>query len=134
MVRALVLLSTGPGFRDETSRDKWNEYVCSMELGNRVNAHAKYMGLQSDASVLAGLTSIQIPTLVIVGREDRRFQGAKDYLVAKIAHATPVVIEGGRHSLHKTHSEEVNRAILNFLETCLVRRTDHINPAIRQKP
>ncbi len=115
MIRALVLVSTGPGFRDEASREQWNEYVDSMDLGSRVNAHARLLGLQSDGSVLARLTSIQRPTLVVVGRDDRRFLGAKDYLVAKIPHAISVVIDGGRHSIHKTHSDEVNAAILSFL-------------------
>jgi pimeloyl-ACP methyl ester carboxylesterase len=115
IVKALVLVSTGPGFRDEVSRAKWNQYVYSMDLGRSVSAHARLLGLQSDASVIAKLTSIQSPALVVVGGDDRRFLGAKDYLVAKIPHATGVVIEGGRHAPHVSHSDEVNRAIRDFL-------------------
>lgn len=117
LIRALVLVSTGPGFRDEISRTKWNQYVQAIDLGSQVNAHARLLGLQSDGSVVAQLTSIQRPTLIIVGGEDHRFLGAMEYMAAKIPRATSVVIDGGRHSIHKTHSEEVNRVVLKFLET-----------------
>lgn len=115
LVRALVLVSTGPGFRDASSRARWNEYVYSMDLGSRVSTHARLLGLQSDGSVIDRLPAIEAPTLVVVGAQDRRFLGAKDYLVAKIPHATAAVIEGGRHAIHKTHSDEVNGVILDFL-------------------
>jgi pimeloyl-ACP methyl ester carboxylesterase len=123
MVKALVLVSTGPGFRDEVSRGKWNEYVRSMDLGSSVSAHARLLGLQSDASVIANLTSIQCPTLVVIGGEDRRFLGAKDYLVAKIPHATAAIVEGGRHAIHVSSSAEVNRAIGDFLESAAGSRS-----------
>jgi pimeloyl-ACP methyl ester carboxylesterase len=118
-VKALVLVSTGPGFRDEVSRAKWNQYVYSMDLGREVSAHARLLGLQSDASLITQLTSIRCPALVVVGAADRRFLGAKDYLVAKIPHAAAAVIEGGRHGIHVSHSAEVNRAIRDFLAMML---------------
>jgi pimeloyl-ACP methyl ester carboxylesterase len=116
LVKALVLIATGPGFRDETAREHWNRYALSMDLGADAHPSARQLGVHSDATVIDGLRSIQVPALVIVGSEDRRFLAAKDYLVSRIPNASGLVIAGGRHSVHKTHSEEVGRAILSFLE------------------
>ncbi len=117
LIKALVLVSTGPGFRDETSREEWNRYVESIDLGPHVDAQARRLGLQSDAAVFANLRSVETPALVVVGGEDRRFLSAKDYLLAKIPNARAVIIRGGRHSIHRTRSDEVNRAIQDFLES-----------------
>jgi len=116
LVKALVLIATGPGFRDETAREQWNLYARSMDLGADAHPAARQLGVHSDAAVMDGLGSIQVPTLVIVGSEDRRFLAAKDYLVSKIPDASGLVIAGARHNVHKTHSAEVGRAILSFLE------------------
>ena len=117
LVKALVLIATGPGFRDEAAREQWNRYALSMDLGADAHPAARHMGVHRDATVMNGLASIAVPALVIVGSEDRRFLAAKDYLVSRIPNATGLVIAGGRHSVHKTHSAEVGRAILSFLES-----------------
>lgn len=116
LVKALVLVATGPGFRDDTAREQWNRYALSLDIGADAHPAARQLGLHRDATVIDALGSIQVPTLVIVGSEDRRFLAAKDYLVSKIPNASGLVIAGGRHNVHKTHSEEVSRAILSFLK------------------
>jgi pimeloyl-ACP methyl ester carboxylesterase len=116
LVKALVLISTGPGFRDETAREQWNRYALSMDIGADAHPAARQLVVHSDANVINGLGSIKVPALVIVGSEDRRFLAAKDYLTSRIPNASGLVIAGGRHAVHKTHSGEVDRAILSFLE------------------
>jgi pimeloyl-ACP methyl ester carboxylesterase len=116
LVKALVLIATGPGFRDETAREQWNRYALSMDIGAEAHPAARQLGVHGDATVIDALGSIQVPTLVIVGSEDRRFLAAKDYLAGKIPNASGLVIAGGRHNVHKTHSAEVGRAIRSFLE------------------
>jgi pimeloyl-ACP methyl ester carboxylesterase len=116
LIKALVLIATGPGFRDESAREQWNRYALSIDLGADAHTAARQLGVHGDATVIDALGSIQVPTLVIVGSEDRRFLAAKDYLVSKIPNASGLVIAGGRHDVHKTHSAEVGRAILSFLE------------------
>jgi pimeloyl-ACP methyl ester carboxylesterase len=116
LVGALVLIATGPGFRDETAREQWNQFALTMDIGTDVHPAARHLGIHSDATVINGLGSIEVPTLVIVGGEDRRFLAAKDYLAARMPNASGLVIAGGRHNVHKTHSEEVGGAILSFLE------------------
>ena len=116
LVRALVLISTGPGFRDETAREQWNRYALSMDIGADAHSAARRLGVHSDANVINGLGSIKVPALVIVGSEDRHFLAAKDYLASKIPGASSLVIAGARHAVHKTHSAQVDRAIRSFLE------------------
>ncbi len=117
LVKALVLIATGPGFRDETARQQWNRYALSMDLGADADPAARQLGLHRDATVIDALGSIQVPTLIIVGAEDRRFLAAKDYLAGKMPNASGLAIAGARHNVHKTHAVEVGRAILSFLET-----------------
>lgn len=116
LVKALVLIATGPGFRDETARERWNRYALSVDLGTDAHPAARQLGVHSDATVIDGLRSIHVPALVIVGSEDRRFLAAKEYLAGRIPNASGLVIAGGRHSVHRTHSAEVGREILSFLE------------------
>jgi pimeloyl-ACP methyl ester carboxylesterase len=116
LVKGLVLIATGPGFRDETAREQWNRFALSMDMGADAHPAARQLGVHIDASVINGLKAIQVPVLVIVGGEDRRFLAAKDYLTSRIPNASGLVIEGARHHVHKTHSGEVGRAIASFLE------------------
>jgi pimeloyl-ACP methyl ester carboxylesterase len=116
LVKALVLIATGPGFRDKTAREQWNRYALSIDLGANAHPAARQLGVHSDGTVIDALGSIQVPALVIVGSEDRRFLAAKDYLARKIPNASALVITGARHNVHQTHSAEVGRAILSFLE------------------
>lgn len=115
LVQALVLIATGPGFRDEIAREKWNRFVLSMDIGSEADSEARNLSLQSDGKVIDSLGSISVPTLVLVGSEDRRFLSAKDYLTTKIRGATGAVIDGARHPVHRTHARQVAAEILRFL-------------------
>lgn len=121
LVKALVLIATGPGFRDETAREQWNRVALSLDLGADAHPAARHLGVHRDGTVINQLREILVPTLVIVGSEDRRFLAAKDYLAGRIPNASGLVIAGGRHSVHKTHSGEVGQAILSFLEAHSLR-------------
>jgi pimeloyl-ACP methyl ester carboxylesterase len=114
-IGALILIATGPGYRDTAAREEWNKFAVSMRLGDSVHPAASQLGVQNDGSVLSNLSSIRVPTLVIVGSHDRRFLAAKDYMVRKIPKATGIVIPDGRHSVHRTHPDLVGRAMLSFL-------------------
>ena len=116
LVKALVLIATGPGFRDPASRAQWNGFVASMSLDPRCDPAARALALQPDDEVMANLGSIRVPTLVLVGSDDRRFLAAKDYFVRKMPDASSMVVEGARHAVHRTHADPVNAAILKFLE------------------
>ena len=106
-VRALMLFDTGPGFRNAEARRQWNERAEARareleEKGlaqsgggaeTRLGRHRSAQGLagaargmlaQFDSSLIDSLPAIAVPTLVLVGAEDRHFLGAADYMAAKI--------------------------------------------------
>lgn len=115
LIRALVLIATGPGFRDDSAREKWNQFARSMRVDAGVHPEARRMSLQSDDRVMQALSSITVPALVIVGGDDAHFIGAKEYLVRKMPNAAGVEIAGARHSVHVTHLSQVSDAISGFL-------------------
>jgi non-heme chloroperoxidase len=66
----------------------------------------------------ADLGRIDVPVLVMHGTEDRilPFQSTAARLPALIADCTLVPVEGGPHNIGWTFPEEVNSALLKFIE------------------
>jgi pimeloyl-ACP methyl ester carboxylesterase len=117
-VRGVVVLNTGPGYRDDTKREEWN-------ARSRRNAHrfgvpeqVTTMNLQEDSIVMDRLADMTIPTLVLAGGEDRpEYTGAGQYLERKMPDARLVVVGGGGHSMHEdTHASEVADLIAAFAD------------------
>jgi pimeloyl-ACP methyl ester carboxylesterase len=138
-VEALVLVDTGPGFRNGDARDRWNagadRYAARLEEHGlaglaagpeqRVDEHRDATGLihsargmlrQHDAHVLDGLPTIDVPTLVVVGGADEQFLPGARYMAAKIPGARLVEITGAGHAPNITHAEAFDRHLLDFLE------------------
>lgn len=110
VVRGLALVATGPGFRDPAARQQWNEYIsaatgASLEMG---------IGLQPDALVIEGLRSITVPVLLVVGDRDARYHAGMAYM-AKVFETEVVTIAGAGHHVHRSHAEEVNRRLVEFV-------------------
>lgn len=137
-VAGLVLIDTGPGYRNDAARDDWNRRanrtadrlaergVAALGSGAELNdvEHRDASGLilaarhtltQRDAHVIDGLPRIQAPTLVIVGADDAPFLGAADYMTAKIPHARKVVIPDAGHAPNVSQPDLFNRALRDFL-------------------
>ncbi len=107
--RALVVMATGPGFRDPEKRQAWNDR-------SRRNAHrfgvapeAAEMNLQHDGVVIENLAELTLPVLLIVGDQDNeQLIGGMQYLAAKLPNATLHVLAGGDHAMHEaSHADEV---------------------------
>jgi pimeloyl-ACP methyl ester carboxylesterase len=120
-----VLIDTGPGYRDDEARAGWNRFV-DRGAGELAAAHGEALAArmmltaegilkQHDASVIESLPSIDVPTLVIVGEEDKPFRGGSSYMASKIGDAQLVVIEGAGHSPNVTHREQFDAALAKFL-------------------
>jgi pimeloyl-ACP methyl ester carboxylesterase len=139
-VRALVLCDTGPGFRNPEARRQWNERALrraeeleARGLGDpvggaetRLGKHRSAQGLagaargmltQADSSLIDSLPNIAVPTLVLVGSEDRHFLAAADYMTAKIVGATKAVIPGAGHASNLDRPAAFNHAFGEFLAT-----------------
>jgi pimeloyl-ACP methyl ester carboxylesterase len=139
-VRALVLFGSGPGYRDAQARQGWNDMAerfassvekrgldvlakASAEVSGAAHrspdalAHAaRGMLAQKDSSVMDTITEIDVPTLVLVGSEDKPFIGSSEYMAKKIPGAELVVIEGAGHAASIEQPDAFNGALLGFLD------------------
>ena len=115
--RAIVVINTGPGFRDPEKRQAWNDR--SIRNANKfgVPPQVTNLNLQNDSVVMERLTEIAIPVLVLAGERDRpEYVASGEYLERKVSYARLQVIAGGEHSMHEaTHAAEVATAIEDFL-------------------
>jgi len=139
-VRALMLCDTGPGFRNDSARAAWNTRAWQRAddldvrgfaaLGSsnevRMSQHRSAAGLagaargmltQQDDAVIRSLETIRVPTLVLVGANDTNFLAATDYMAAKIAGATKVVIADAGHASNLHQPAAFNLAMESFLAT-----------------
>jgi pimeloyl-ACP methyl ester carboxylesterase len=114
---AIVVINTGPGFRDPEKRQAWNDR--SIRNANKfgVPPQVTNLNLQNDSVVMERLTEIAVPVLVLAGELDRpEYVASGEYLERKVSSARLQVIAGGEHSMHEaTHAAEVATAIEDFL-------------------
>ena len=137
-VAALVLVDTGPGYRNDEARDKWNAWVerraqqlergepaddFSAEVAQAVHEHpeglpraARGVMAQKDARVITSLDSNTVPTLVTVGAQDTDFLASADYMHRKISNSRKVVIDNAGHAANMDQPEAFNAAVRELLE------------------
>ncbi len=117
-LRGVVVLNTGPGFRDPVKRQEWNDRSRRNTHRFGVPAHVAEMNLQEDSVVMDRLAEIDTPTLFLAGELDRpEYASAGQYLERKLPSAKLVVIAGGGHAMHETHAEAVVGEIESFIDT-----------------
>ena len=138
-VTALLIIDTGPGYRNDAARDGWNANalktaerwerdgltrLASGSAETRSVRHRNAEGLaraargmltQRDAGVINSLPTIAVPALVLVGADDAPFLNAADYMAAKIPGAKKVVIEGAGHAANIDQPGAFNDAVTGFL-------------------
>jgi pimeloyl-ACP methyl ester carboxylesterase len=119
VVRGIVVLNTGPGFRDPEKREQWNER-------SRRNAHrfgvpvqAAELNLQHDSVVMDRLASMDVPTLVLAGDADRpEYTASGQYMERKMPNARVTVVAGGEHAMHEeSHASEIAAIIAGFVSS-----------------
>lgn len=138
--RALVLCDTGPGYRNAEAREGWNANARRTAerleerglegLGRgaevRIARHRSAQGLahaargmlaQVDSRVMDSLPDIAVPTLVIVGSEDKPFIGGSEYMAKKIPGARLEMIEGAGHAANIDKADAFNKVLLDFLDS-----------------
>jgi len=141
MVDALLIIDTGPGFKNDAARMAWNETAeqrasaieklgaaalegRSVEQATAEHRNirglvhaARFMLTQHSPRVIELLPGIRVPTLVLAGADDTPFLAATDYMAAKIPGARKVVIPAAGHASNLDQPEAFNRAVLEFLES-----------------
>ena len=117
VARGIVVLNTGPGFRDPEKREAWNERSRRNSHRFGVPEQAANLNLQHDSVVMDRLAEMTTPTLVLAGDLDRpEYTSSGQYLERKMPHARLVVVAGGEHSMHEaTHAAEVAALIHDFV-------------------
>ena len=139
-VRALLLFDTGPGYRNEEGRRRWNAmaetYARGFEergiaaLGTsaevRASEHRSARGLalaargilvQRDARVIDSLPAIRVPTLVLWGARDEAFFKPCEYMAAKIPEARRVILPDAGHAANLDQPHAFNAAVAEFLDS-----------------
>ncbi|HEY2069578.1 MAG TPA: alpha/beta fold hydrolase [Rhizomicrobium sp.] len=138
-VKALLIIDTGPGFKNDAAREDWNVYarksadrferdgldLLKGQSAERTLArHRSAKGLalagrgmltQRDAGVMNSLPDIKVPSLVIVGANDTGFLKAADYMQAKIPGADKTVIPDAGHAANIDQPGMFNAAVTEFL-------------------
>jgi pimeloyl-ACP methyl ester carboxylesterase len=117
VVKGIVVLNTGPGFKNPEKREAWNER-------SRRNAHrfgvvpqAAELNLQEDGVVMERAGEMQTPVLFLAGDADRtEYAGAGQYLESKMPNCRFVLIAGGEHAMHEdTNADEVAGLVDGFV-------------------
>jgi pimeloyl-ACP methyl ester carboxylesterase len=143
MVRALVICDSGPGYRNAEARAGWNARALeraaeletkglealagrSREMREAMGHHRSAQGLahaargmlaQDGPEVIDGLGTIKVPTLIIVGDQDRPFIAPCEYMAKKIPGARLEVIAGAGHSSNLDQPAAFNRVLGDFLQS-----------------
>lgn len=111
-VRGLAVLSTGPGFRNPDSREKYNRGIARVTAASGLPADVGEVGFQKDSMVIDRLAEITCPVVVIGGTEDRPvYLAGVRYLGERLPQATLVEIEGAGHEPHLDRPDEVTAAL-----------------------
>jgi pimeloyl-ACP methyl ester carboxylesterase len=142
--RALLIIDTGPGYRSADSRAAWNQSAIKTATrfeteglealkphpGERraadspQAAHRDARGLalaargvlqQRDAKVIDSLAQIAVPTLIVVGADDKPFLAPASYMAAKIPGAKLVTIPNAGHVANLDNPAAFNAAVSSFL-------------------
>ena len=118
VTRGVVVLNTGPGFRDPEKRQAWNDRSNRNAHRFGVPERVATMNLQEDSVVMVRVAEMSVPTLVLAGGDDRpEYAGAGQYLERKMPNARLVVLDGGGHSMHEdTHATEVAQLVADFVD------------------
>jgi pimeloyl-ACP methyl ester carboxylesterase len=117
-VRALVLINTGPGYRDPAGRERWNRGAQAALLRFDVPPESVAMLEQHDSFVIDHLDEIRVPVLALAGGRDRGYHGALAYYERRLRDVETQIVSDAGHHVHRTHADTVNAAITTFLERC----------------
>ena len=140
-VDSLIIIDTGPGFKNVDARNNWNNYAIStaekfelsgldsltgrskeMDPKNHLNAKglskaARGMLTQHDDRIIRSLEKISVPSLIIVGENDEPFLAASDYMERKIVGSKKVVISDAGHAVNIDQPETFNQTVKEFLSS-----------------
>lgn len=110
-VAAMVLVSTGPGFRDPDARNAWNDRVSENAASYDIPEIAAAVAFHVDSLVIDRMTELTLPLALVIGDGDKAYLGANDYMEKKLPHAQRSTVADARHYVMRSHPESVAAAI-----------------------
>ncbi|HEY3716422.1 MAG TPA: alpha/beta hydrolase [Jatrophihabitantaceae bacterium] len=116
VVRGIVLISSGPGFRDPDARAGWNRYMDRVIRSNNLPPAVAGMAHQDDSFVIDNVAKLRPPLLHIVGERDRRYQAGAQYLLKKVPGSELIVVPDAGHHPQLDQPNRVADAIDTFAE------------------
>src|SRR5580693_418938 len=116
-VRGIVLVSTGPGFRDPRARSAWNATMDRLAGALGLPAQTATIAHMTDALVLERLPEGRVPALVVRGAVDRpEYRAGGTVIADRWPGAQLFEVPDAAHEPHRTHPAEIARAVAQFLE------------------
>jgi pimeloyl-ACP methyl ester carboxylesterase len=116
-VRGIVLVSTGPGFRDPRARSAWNATMDRLTGALGLPAQTATIAHMTDALVLERLPEGRVPALVVRGAVDRpEYRAGGTVIAGRWPGAQLFEVPDAAHEPHRTHPAEVATAVAQFLE------------------
>jgi pimeloyl-ACP methyl ester carboxylesterase len=135
MVKGLLLCDTGPGFKKDEARNKWNHVSnrtadalekrglgATPKVPNGVKhtsatalaLAARNILTQDNAFVINRLDQVEVPALIIVGADDKPFHPSADYMEKKIPNVEKIIIPNAEHYANDDNPEAFNASVLEF--------------------
>jgi pimeloyl-ACP methyl ester carboxylesterase len=116
-LRAIVVISSGPGFRDPQGRAGWNATMDRLTVALGLSAETSAIARMTDGLVLERLPAGRVPALVVRGAADRpQYQAGAAVIADRWPGARLIDVPGAGHEPHRTHPANVAGAIARFLE------------------
>lgn len=111
LVAALVLIASGPGYRDPDARRRWNDYVDGVAA--EANAAPGAVGLchQLDSWVIDHLGALRPPLLQLLGERDERFRAGAEHIARVVPSSRLTIVAGAGHFPHARQAADVAAAI-----------------------
>jgi pimeloyl-ACP methyl ester carboxylesterase len=116
-VHAVILVSTGPGFRNPRARAEWNATMNRLTSALGLPAETAAIAYMTDDLVLVRLPEGRVPALVVRGAMDRpEYRAGGAVIAGRWPGARLVDLPGAAHEPHRTHPADVAGAVARFLE------------------
>jgi len=113
-VAGLVLISTGPGFRNAERRESYNRLMEKAAARHGLPSPVTEVALQKDSLVMDRLDAVGCPTLVLIGADDHEmYRAGSRYLAERLPRAELVDVSGAGHDVHVDRPE----AFTEFVRT-----------------
>ena len=111
-VRGLALLSTGPGFRNPDSMEKFNRGIAKIGAAGGVPENAWEVATHRDSMVIDRLAEIASPLLMMCGAEDLPMYTTGAKVVAeRVADGRLLEFAGAAHEPHLDRPDDVIAAL-----------------------